>query len=132
MTQIWGSHSHRETSQKPKTPLEHGSYKEALLNFRVAILLDHSEEQLSMEDVNLVLAKVGEVFRETLDGGRPLLRSYSLERGTIFYACADQRSVDWLVTALHGFQIREGVRPKAIDTKHLPKPIKMALSGCRS
>jgi hypothetical protein len=107
--------------------LEPGSYKEALLNFRAAVLLDHPEEQLSPEDVNLVMGKVGEVFRETPDGGRPLLRSYRLGRGIIFYACADQRSVDWLVTALHGYQIREGARLKAIDAKHLPKPIKMAL-----
>jgi hypothetical protein len=56
----------------------------------------------------------------------PLLQSYRLETGTIFYACADQRFVDWLVTALHGFQIREGARLKAIDAKHLPKPIKIA------
>ena len=55
--------------------MEPGSYKEALLNFRAAILLDHPEEQLSLEDVNLVLVKVGEVFCETLDGGRPLLQS---------------------------------------------------------
>jgi hypothetical protein len=75
----------------------------------------------------LVLAKVGELLRETPDGGRPLLRSYRLDEGTIFYACADQRSVDWLITAIHGFQIREGVRLKAIDAKHLPKPVKMAL-----
>jgi hypothetical protein len=107
--------------------LEPGSCKEALLNFRAANLLDHPEEQLSLEDVNFVLAKVGEVFRETLDGGRPLLRSYRLETGTIFYACADQRSVDWLVTAFHGFQIRKGVRLKATEAKHLPKPVKMAL-----
>ena len=89
--------------------------------------MDHPEEQLSLEDVNLVLAKVGEVFRETPDGGRPLLQSYMLEKGTILYACADQKSVDWLVTALHGFQIREGARLKATDVKHLPKSIKMAL-----
>jgi hypothetical protein len=103
------------------------SYKEALLNFRVAILLDHPEDQLSLEDVNLVFAKVGEVFHETPDGGHPLLRSYRLETGTILYECADQRSVDWLVTALHGFQIRKGARLKAADAKNLPKPIKMVL-----
>jgi hypothetical protein len=50
-----------------------------------------------------------------------------LERGTVLYACADQRSVNWLVTGLYGFHIREGARLKAIDAKHLPKPIKMAL-----
>jgi hypothetical protein len=50
-----------------------------------------------------------------------------LERGTIFYACADQRSVDWFITALHGFQITMETRLKATDTKHLPKPVKMAL-----
>ena len=54
-------------------------------------------------------------------------RFYRLERGIIFYACADQKSVDWLIAALHGFQIREGARLKAIQSKHLPKPIKMAL-----
>ena len=53
----------------PRTPLKPRLYKEALLNFRAAILLDHPVEQLSMEDVNLVLAKVGEVCRKTLDGG---------------------------------------------------------------
>jgi hypothetical protein len=83
------SGGHTPTEQPPKklrTPLEPWSYKEALLNFRVAILLDHPEEKLSLEDVNLVLAKVGEVFRETPDGGHPLLRFYRLERGIIFYA----------------------------------------------
>jgi hypothetical protein len=50
-----------------------------------------------------------------------------LETGTIFYACADQRSVYWLIAALHGYQIREGARLKATDAKHLPKPVKMAL-----
>jgi hypothetical protein len=107
--------------------LEPGSYTGALLNFRAAIPLDHPKERLSLEDVNLVLAKVGEVFCETPDGGRSLLRSYRLEKGIIFYACANQRSVHWLIAALHGFQIREGARLKATDTKHLPKPIKMAL-----
>jgi hypothetical protein len=107
--------------------LEPRSYKEALLNFRAAILLDFPEEKVSLEDVNLVLAKIGEVFCETLDGGRPLLRSHRLERDIIFYACADQRSVDWLIAALHGFQIREGARLKATDGKHLPKPFMMAL-----
>ena len=38
-------HTPTEKSPKePKTPLEPGSYKEALLNFRVAVLLDHPEE----------------------------------------------------------------------------------------
>jgi hypothetical protein len=102
-------------------------YKEALLNFRAAVLLDHPEEKLFLEDVHLVLAKVREVFRKTPNGERPLLRSYSLERGISFYACADQRSVDWLIAVLHGFQIREGARLKETDAKHFPKPVKMAL-----
>jgi hypothetical protein len=39
----------------------------------------------------------------------------------------DQCSVDGLIAVLSGFQIREEVKLKAIDTKYLPKPIKMAL-----
>jgi hypothetical protein len=57
----------------------------------------------------------------------PTLQSYRLETGILFYACADQKSVDWLIAALHGFQIGEGARLKAMDAKHLPKPVKMAL-----
>ena len=75
----------------------------------------------------MVLDKVGEVFCETPYRGRPLLRSYRLERGIIFYACADQKSVDWHIAALHEFQIREGARRKAIDAMHLSKPVKRAL-----
>jgi hypothetical protein len=54
--------------KKPRTPSEPGSYEEALLNFRAAILLDHPEENLSLEDIDLVLAKVGEVFCKTWMG----------------------------------------------------------------
>jgi hypothetical protein len=107
--------------------LEPASYKEAPLNFKAAILLDHPEEKLSLEDIDLVLAKVGEVFHETPVGVRPLLPSYRLETGILFYVCAGQWSVDWLIAAPHGFQIREGVRLKASDANHLPKPVKMAL-----
>jgi hypothetical protein len=42
--------------------LESGSYKEALLIFRAAILLDHPEDKLSLEDIDLVLAKLGRCF----------------------------------------------------------------------
>jgi hypothetical protein len=107
--------------------LEPGSYREALLNFREAILLDHPEEKVSLEDVDLVLAKVQAAFCEIPDGEHPLLQSSRLERGIIFYACADHKSVDWLNAALHGFQIREGARLKATDAKHLCKPVKMAV-----
>jgi hypothetical protein len=58
---------------------------------------------------------------------RPLLPSYKLQRDTFPYTYADLRRVDWLIAALHGFQIREGARLEATDAKHLPKPIKMAL-----
>jgi len=41
--------------------------------------------------------------------------------------CPSQWSVDRLIAVLSGFQIREEVKLKAIDTKYLPKPTKMAL-----
>jgi hypothetical protein len=94
--------------------------------------LDHPEEKLSLEDTDLVLAKVGEVFRETPVGRRPLLRYYRLERDVLFYVCDHQRSVDRLIAALHGFKIRDGARLKATDAKHLPKPVTMALRMAES
>jgi hypothetical protein len=33
-----------------RAPLEHGLYKEALLNLQAAILLDNPEEKLSLKD----------------------------------------------------------------------------------
>ena len=41
--------------------------------------------------------------------------------------CTNQQSVDWITAALNGFQIREEVKLKATDTKHLHKPVKMTL-----
>jgi hypothetical protein len=41
--------------------------------------------------------------------------------------CPSQWSVDGLIAVLNGFQIREEVKLKTIDTKYLPKPTKMAL-----
>jgi hypothetical protein len=67
---------HTPTKQPPKksrASLEPGSYKEALLNFTVAIPFDHPEDKLFLEYVNLVLTEVGEVFCDTPDGGHPLL-----------------------------------------------------------
>jgi hypothetical protein len=105
-TQIWGvTHPQSNLPKNPGFPLEPGSYKEALLNFRAAILLDHPEEKLSLQDINLVLAEVEEVFRDTPYGGRPLLRSYRLERGILFYACAVQLSVDGLLESFMVFKL---------------------------
>jgi len=42
------SHIHRTTSQKAWAVLEPGSYKQALLNFREAILLNLPKDKLSL------------------------------------------------------------------------------------
>lgn len=62
----------QQPPKKPNTPLEPGSYKEALLNFKVAILLGHPHH-LSLADQDLVLAEAKRVLRETTGGGHPFL-----------------------------------------------------------
>lgn len=61
-TQIWASHSYR-TPKKPKTPLDL-TYKEAFLNFRATIFLDHPDDKMSLEDMDAVFAKAGEVLKQ--------------------------------------------------------------------
>ena len=77
-----------------------------MLNLRAAILLDHPEDKLSLEVKDLVLAEIGKAFRETLTGVHPLLQSYRLDR-VLFYACADQWFMSWLVKAINRFQVTE-------------------------
>lgn len=90
------SEGHTPTEQPPKkpgVPLEPGSYKDALLNFKAAILLDHPEDKLSLEDQDLNLAEIGGVFYETLTGDTHMsdpTEAYS-------YTCTDQCCVNWLI-----------------------------------
>ena len=65
--------------KKPRCPMEPKSYREALLSFKAAILLDHPEDKLSEEDRGLLLEEIGRVFCETPAGECPLLRSYRIE-----------------------------------------------------
>jgi hypothetical protein len=58
--------------KKPNAPLEPGSYKEGLFNFKVAIPLGHPH-RLSLADQDLVLAEVKRVLRETTGQGHPFL-----------------------------------------------------------
>jgi hypothetical protein len=67
-----------------RAPLEHGLYREALLNFKAAILLDNAEEKQSLEDTDWVLAKVRGVFQKTLAAGRPHHQTYRLKRAQSF------------------------------------------------
>jgi hypothetical protein len=62
----------QQPPKKPNTSLESGSFKGALLNFKVAILLGHPHH-LSLTDQDLVLAEVKRVLHETTGGGRPFL-----------------------------------------------------------
>ena len=50
-----------KSTKKPQIPVEPGMYMETLLNFKAAILFDHPEDKLSLEDIDQVLTKFGEV-----------------------------------------------------------------------
>jgi hypothetical protein len=39
-------------------------YKQVLLNFKAAVLLDHPEDKFSLESIDLVLAKFHEVLKQ--------------------------------------------------------------------
>jgi hypothetical protein len=69
----WGCYEEMHP-QKPRDPLEPGSYEEVVLNFKAEILLDHSKERLSLADQDLVFAEIGRVFCETPNGGELLLQ----------------------------------------------------------
>jgi hypothetical protein len=99
-----------------------------LNNIRVAILKEnYPEDKLSEENQGLILDRIAGTFRTTPEGILPRLRSYRLEGGAFIYICAEQQSGQWLKNAMHGHKLREGTTLRAIDTKDLPKPVKMSL-----
>jgi len=69
----WDCHEEMHP-QKPRDPLEPGSYEEAVFNFKTEILLDLSKERLSLADQELVFTKIVRPFCETLTGGEELLQ----------------------------------------------------------
>jgi hypothetical protein len=72
-----------------------------------------------------ILEKLGTVFRGTVNGEMPHLRSLKLKGGalTYVYVCADQQSGQWLIRAT---RLGPGVRLKAC-ARNLPKPVKVVL-----
>jgi hypothetical protein len=82
-----GSLCHREASQKAKNTFRTWDELGALLNFKLAVILDHTEGKLSMEDIYVLLAKVGELFCE-IPAGRILISLILLAGECIlFYMC---------------------------------------------
>jgi hypothetical protein len=104
-----GCTSMGQPPKKPRALVEHESCREALVSFKIAVLLYHPEDRLSEEDQSLVLKEIGRVFYETPNGECPHLLSYRLEEHVLFYVC---RLADW---GLKHVQLREGTKLKAVD-----------------
>lgn len=89
-------------------PMEPGTYGQALLNFKAAILLDHPVNKLSLQD-----SVIWYWHSVSWNPSRGTLTSLMLHIGHRHNLCnvnADQRSVDWITGALN-----------------LPTPLKMTL-----
>jgi hypothetical protein len=99
-----------------------------LTNVKIAILKEnYPEDKLSGEEQDLIMAETAGAFLSTPRERRLRIRSYRLESGTLIYVCTEQQSGHWLIEAINGHRLREGTMLKAIDTKDLLRPVKMAL-----
>jgi hypothetical protein len=77
-----------------------GTYKEALTNIQIGIFKGYyPEDKMTEDDQDHILEEQERVFRETLKGELPHLRSFRLEGGALLYVCSNQQSGQWLIRA---------------------------------
>jgi hypothetical protein len=114
--------------KRPRDSRGPGTYREALTSIKIAIFKEnYSEDKLTEEEQDHILEELGRVFRRTLKGELPHLRSFRLEASALMYVCADQQSGQWLIRATDSHRLGSGVRLKAADARNLAKPVKVAL-----
>ena len=105
------------------------SYRDAVLNFKMAIVREkYLEDKLVEEGIKDIQSEILRNVDEAKPGEPlPLFRTYSLQEVALIYFCDNQESCNWLSTHINGTKLRDKFVLKLMETTKSPKTHKDGL-----
>lgn len=103
------------------------SFKEALTEFKVAIVHEELDSEVSEEEADRIKIWILRHIDELRQKGAAVHPQFSecrLREGALRVSCADQSTKDWLGGLLQHEQPLAGTRLRLVEAKDLPKPVR--------